>query len=55
MVKRKKQRVSMPASGAGLVRYMDEEGRGLKFKPEQVLYAALGLIAIEVLAKLGFI
>ncbi|WP_457555784.1 preprotein translocase subunit Sec61beta [Candidatus Pyrohabitans sp.] len=55
MVKRKKQRIAMPASGAGLVRYMDEEGRGIKFKPEQVLYAALGLILIEVLVKLGFV
>ncbi len=55
MVKRKKQRVAMPASGAGLVRYMEEEGRGLKLKPEQIIYAALGLIALEVLVKLGFI
>jgi len=54
-VKRKRRRVAMPASGAGLVRYMEEEGRGLKLKPEQVIYAALALLALELLVKLGFI
>lgn len=55
MAKRKKQKVNMPSSGAGLIRYMDEEGRGIKFKPEQILYAAGGLVLIELLFKLGFI
>lgn len=55
MVKRKRSRVSMPASGAGLVRYMDEEGQGYKFKPEHVIYAAAGVIILEVLLKLGLL
>ena len=55
MVKRRRDRVSMPASGAGLVRYMDEEGKGIKFKPEHVLFAAVGVIIIEVLLKMGLI
>jgi preprotein translocase subunit Sec61beta len=55
MVKRKKSKVSMPASGAGLVRYVDEEGRGIKFKPEHVLAAAVGFIIIEVALKMGLI
>ncbi len=55
MAKRKRQKVNMPMSGAGLVRYMDEEGRGIKFKPEQIVYAAGALIALEALVKMGFI
>ncbi|MFQ5975589.1 MAG: preprotein translocase subunit Sec61beta [Candidatus Hydrothermarchaeales archaeon] len=48
MVKRKKQKVSMPASGAGLIRYMDEEGTGLKLKPEHVAYMCVAIILIKV-------
>lgn len=55
MVKRRRDRVSMPASGAGLIRYMDEEGKGVKFRPEHVLFAAAGVIIIEVLLKMGLI
>lgn len=45
----------MPASGAGLVRYMDEEGKGLKFRPEHVLYSIIVLIVFEILLKAGFL
>jgi len=55
MVKRKRSRVSMPASGAGLVRYMDEEGRGYKLKPEHVLFASVGVIIFEVLLRTGLL
>ena len=55
MVKRKRSRMSMPASGAGLVRYMDEEGQGYKFKPEHIIYATTGVIVLEVLLKLGLL
>jgi preprotein translocase subunit Sec61beta len=55
MVKRKRNRVSMPASGAGLVRYMDEEGRGYKLKPEHVLFASAGVIIFEVLLRIGLL
>jgi len=53
MPKRKKNKITMPMSGAGLMRYMDEEGRGMKFKPEHVLYVAVGVIILEVLLKMG--
>jgi len=49
MVKRKKEKIRLPSSGAGLIRYMDEEGRGLKLKPEQVVMAAAGVIAVKIL------
>ena len=55
MVKREQSRVSMPASGAGLVRYMDEEGKGFKLKPEHVLFASAGVIIFEVLLRAGFL
>ncbi len=45
----------MPASGAGLMRYMEEEGLGLKFRPEHIFYAIVGLITLEVLLKAGLI
>jgi preprotein translocase subunit Sec61beta len=55
MAKRKRSRVSMPASGAGLIRYMEEEGRGIKLKPEHILFGAIGLIILEILLKMGLI
>jgi preprotein translocase subunit Sec61beta len=55
MVKRKRNKVSMPASTAGLVRYMDEEGRGYKLKPQHILYAAGGVMGVEILLKVGLI
>ncbi|MDP6459167.1 MAG: preprotein translocase subunit Sec61beta [Candidatus Hydrothermarchaeota archaeon] len=54
-MKRKRSRVSMPASGAGLVRYMDEEGKGFKLKPEHVLFASAGVIIFETLLSMGFL
>ena len=45
----------MPASGAGLMRYMEEEGLGIKFRPEHVFYAIGGLIILEVLLKTGLL
>ncbi len=55
MVKRRKNKTSMPSSGAGLVRYMDEEGKGLKLRPEHIFYCIIGLITLEVLLKAGFL
>ncbi|MFQ6136874.1 MAG: preprotein translocase subunit Sec61beta [Candidatus Hydrothermarchaeales archaeon] len=49
MAKRKKDKVSMPASSAGLIRYMDEEGRGIKLKPEHVAYAAATVIIAKII------
>ncbi len=49
MAKRKKEKVSMPASAAGLIRYMDEEGQGLKLKPEHIAY----ICGVIILAKLA--
>ncbi len=53
MVKRKKEKVAMPASAAGLIRYMDEEGKGLKLKPEHVAYIC-GIIILVKIATVIF-
>lgn len=55
MVKRAKDKISMPMSSAGLVRYMEEEGRGAKFKPEHVLFAAGAVIVFSALLRAGLI
>lgn len=55
MGKQSKSRAAMPASGAGLIRYMEEEGKGIKFKPEHILFAAVGVIIFELLLKIGLI
>ncbi len=52
MVKRKRDKITMPMSGAGLVRYMEEEGRGVKLKPEHVVLAAVGVIIVEILLRM---
>ncbi|RMF90616.1 MAG: preprotein translocase subunit Sec61beta [Methanobacteriota archaeon] len=48
MVKRRRDKVTLPSSGAGLIRYMDEEGRGIKLKPEQVVMAVAGIILLKI-------
>jgi len=53
MAKRKKDKVSMPSSAAGLIRYMDEEGKGLKLKPEHVAIVC-GIIILVKIATVIF-
>jgi preprotein translocase subunit Sec61beta len=38
----------MPASGAGLIRYFDEEGRGIKIQPKHMIYFIMGVIIFEI-------
>ncbi|MFV2040723.1 MAG: preprotein translocase subunit Sec61beta [Candidatus Hydrothermarchaeales archaeon] len=48
MVKRRRDKVKLPSSGAGLVRYMDEEGQGVKIKPGHIAMAAGAVVVIKV-------
>jgi preprotein translocase subunit Sec61beta len=50
----KRQKIQMPQSTAGLVRYFDESKEKIKFKPEHVVVVAVAIIVIEILLKLGF-
>jgi preprotein translocase subunit Sec61beta len=55
---RKKKRGSeggrMPAQGAGLLRFFEEDTRGIKVKPEIAVILAIGLIAGSILATVFF-
>ena len=44
-----KQKVQMPQSTAGLIRYFDSEKEAIKLKPEHVVAACAIIIAIELI------
>jgi preprotein translocase subunit Sec61beta len=44
MSRRRRREAPMPATGAGLLRFFEEEGKGLKLRPEVVLIAGIALI-----------
>ena len=50
MRKKKKDGARMPAQGAGLLRFFEEDTRGLKVKPEIAVILAISLIAASILA-----
>ncbi|GBC69185.1 hypothetical protein HRbin01_00879 [archaeon HR01] len=43
--RRRRDEAPMPASGAGLLRFFEEESKGIKIRPETVVIAAALLIA----------
>ena len=57
MSDRKKKRhegVGMPAQGAGLLRFFEEDTRGVKVRPELAVILAIGLIVVSLLAPFFF-
>ena len=50
----KKKNAPLPASSAGLLRFFEDETKGIKVKPEIALGAAGGLIGISVLIRILF-
>ena len=50
----KKKNAPLPASSAGLLRFFEDETRGVKVKPEIVLAITSGLIGISVLIRILF-
>ena len=48
----KKNKVTMPMSTAGLVRYFDDYKEKIQIKPEYVLYFSAALAAIEIIVRL---
>ncbi len=44
----------MPAQSAGLLRFFEEETRGIKVKPELAVVLAIALMVISVLALIRF-
>jgi preprotein translocase subunit Sec61beta len=55
-VRRKKQKdgTRMPAQGAGLLRFFEEDTRGVKVKPEIAVILGVALIAISIVVTAVF-
>ncbi len=51
----KKNKIQMPQSTAGLVRYFDESKERIKLKPEYIAIACGVIVVIEILLKMGFL
>jgi preprotein translocase subunit Sec61beta len=51
----KKDRVQMPQSTAGLVRYFEESKEAIKLKPEHVVVVCVLIIALEIAFKFMFV
>lgn len=45
----------MPASAAGLLRFFEEEAKGIKVRPEIILILAVMLIAITIIMNKVFV
>jgi preprotein translocase subunit Sec61beta len=45
----------MPAQGAGLLRFFEEDTRGVKVKPELTVILAVGLIIGSIFASVFFV
>ncbi len=50
----KKKNAPMPASSAGLLRFFEDETKGIKIKPEIVLGVAGAIIGISILIRIVF-
>jgi len=46
-----KDKMQMPQSTAGLIRYFDSTKESIKIKPEHVLIASVAIIAAEIIFK----
>lgn len=55
MVRRGRQDEGMPATGAGLIRYFDEETHGPKVDPKVIAGGCIGVIIFEILLHAGVI
>ncbi|MBA2266998.1 preprotein translocase subunit Sec61beta [Candidatus Nitrosocosmicus arcticus] len=52
MSKKAKKNAPLPASSAGLLRFFEDETKGVKVKPEIILGIAGALIAISIAIKI---
>ncbi len=48
----KKREAPMPMSGAGLMRFFEDETEGIKIQPTYVIVASIALIAVVVIGHL---
>jgi preprotein translocase subunit Sec61beta len=52
MSKKAKKNAPLPASSAGLLRFFEDETKGIKVKPEIILAISGALIAISIAIKI---
>ncbi|MFQ5758997.1 MAG: preprotein translocase subunit Sec61beta, partial [Candidatus Bathyarchaeia archaeon] len=52
--KKRERRGPMPAQGAGLLRFFEEETRGIKVRPELIVVLAVALIIACILLPMVF-
>ncbi len=52
--RRNKRQAPLPASSAGLLRFFEDETKGIKIRPEIVFGIAGALIAVSLLIKIIF-
>jgi preprotein translocase subunit Sec61beta len=52
--KKSERKAPMPAQSAGLLRFFEEETRGIKVKPELAIILAITLIVVCILAQIFF-
>ncbi len=52
--KKRKDGARMPAQGAGLLRFFEEDTRGIKVKPELAVILAVALMVGSILASVFF-
>jgi len=52
--RRRRREAPMPQSAAGLLRFFEEDIKGLKIKPEVVLILAALMIALVIIANIFF-
>ncbi len=49
---KKKREGPMPVTGAGLVRFFEEDTKGVKIRPEIIVMMTVSLIAIVLMARI---
>jgi preprotein translocase subunit Sec61beta len=52
--RKSKKSAPLPASSAGLLRFFEDETKGIKIRPEIVLVASAALIGVSILIKILF-
>ncbi len=53
-MRKSKKSAPLPASSAGLLRFFEDETKGIKIRPELVFIAAASLIGVSILIKILF-
>lgn len=53
--KKREKKAPMPMQSAGLLRFFEEETRGVKVRPEIVMILVVALIVFCILLKLGIL